>query len=1092
MSANTTVEVYLGNPINVASEREFLARLRHDLLRLGVSARVFANFRAGRAERQIDFVVISAHRVVQLDEKVFPGAVEDGPPNGPWSVRVGPNKIEEWRNPLAQALDATYALSDAMHEFAAATGAPGPKAGKFYRDIDTVVCAYPSLHENSHVQRRAHVSVLGYGELLERLRRPGPGLRWSSQDWDAFRRHLNLYREEEDSPEALVRHAGTAAVDTYRGLFLAEHANLPPLVPTRVHVDRQPAPRPDIPNLAADGRAVLLTGGSGLGKTLWARHAAFELASAGHVPIWLAAEVCEESFKTAVARATAPYTALAPNDLLRAADAAGRAVVFVVDDLSKAPQPVRRGLIAGAQTARLRTPSRGILVTARSAPETAALPDLLDVELQIPQAEERLAVLDGYGQAVIIDRCEPFTTPLELALAAECAAALPDQTTRTELLDIYVDRALDGDEGRRAALRVLAQRMHDELVPSLPRPDVNRTLRRDHDLDGEQLAALLTGPLVHVAQGRVSFAHERYEHFLAAEALIADPDAGHLARVLNEPVCAHLREDAFALESDEARLTEILSACEDPDVLVAAVMAELGPLAERVADALLCEAITVACARTTQPGITFTPAAGPVFSGRWALPEPTDAPGDAQLAAVGSLLARGRYLDGVMRLLALTDELCAAALEDAQGSIPGLADQIFATTYAMHGPGGLPAQTVMNAATDRVRNRGSSRAHTAVAVLHGEPEPGLGALYLAAGLLHSPDSPPDELPDVIIRCIVAGRYHLCLVGLGLAHDFGRRFDQQQRTRVLEAVESLPSDNLMLNGMILEALSALGGIEPARSLEDIAEQIRNVLSMAGDPIALRMARGIVSSQFETEAIGPYYEAVSALDDEDRELLLAMALRGGETGLYDDWIINEFKDLSSPTVRAAVTDHIAQTDPSKWMMSSDSMRATVAALRLLAADGRPLPEPAEHGSCDPAWRAGLTVILDAVRERDPTPDELHTASEAWGALTDNHRDTLAGFLSSLHDARWFDEQSIHDLVLAAMPTAGVKALTWSLEHPDQLRTVFGNTWGVRRNIIRVLAHRGDRRAAQALRRFTRDPDIGEAAAAAVRGIETRVNT
>jgi hypothetical protein len=233
--------------------------------------------------------------------------------------------------------------------------------------------------------------------------------------------------------------------------------------------------------------------------------------------------------------------------------------------------------------------------------------------------------------------------------------------------------------------------MHDELVPSLPRPDVNRMLRRDHGLDGEQLGVLLTSPLVRVAHGRVSFAHERYERFLAAEAVIAEPDATGLARILNEPTCAHLRADAFALESDEARLTTILSACEDPDVLIAAVMRELGPLAERIADALLCDAIAVACARTTQPGITFTPVVGPAFMGRWTLPEPTNAATDAQLTAVGRLLVRGRYLDGVLRLLEHTDELCAAALDGTQESIPGLADQIFASTYALHGPEGLPA-----------------------------------------------------------------------------------------------------------------------------------------------------------------------------------------------------------------------------------------------------------------------------------------------------------------------------------------------------------------------------------------------------------------
>ena len=581
-----------------------------------------------------------------------------------------------------------------------------------------------------------------------------------------------------------------------------------------------------------------------------------------------------------------------------------------------------------------------------------------------------------------------------------------------------------------------------------------------------------------VTHGRISFGHERYERFLAAEALIADPDA---ARILNEPPCADLRSDAIALESDETRVTELLSACEDPDVVEADATGRLGALAERVTDALLCDAIAVACARTAQPGIRFAAGDGPVFTGRWMLPEQADAAGEAQLTAVGRLVAQGRYLDGVMRLLEHTDELCEAVLDSAEQNIPGLASHIFANTYALRGPGGLPAQTVVNAATDHLHVRRSSQAFaTASALLHP-----------AAELLHTPDAPPEVLPDVIARCLAAKRYHLRLVGLGIAHDCAWRFDDEQRAQVLAAVEALPTGNMMLDGMIVEALSALGGIEPARTLDDITTEIRAVLDHPEDPTALRMARGIVSSQFETEAIGPYYEAVRSLDEDDQERLFAMALRAGETGMYDDWIPGQFKDLSNPIVRNAVTDHIARANPDQWIMPSDSMRGIIVALRLLAADGQPIPGPAHGGSNDPAWRAGLTVILNAVRDREATSGERRAADAAWAALTGKHRDSLAAFLSSLHDARWLDDLPAHDLVLTDMPDAGVEALTWSLEHPDRLRTAFGRAWDTRQHIVSVLADRGDRRAAQALRRFTQEPDIGQAATAAVRAIETRVN-
>jgi len=58
------------------------------------------------------------------------------------------------------------------------------------------------------------------------------------------------------------------------------------------------------------------------------------LPSPDTFPIWLAARVCEDSFRTSLVRAISPYTSFSPDELLRAAEAAGRGVVFVIDDLT--------------------------------------------------------------------------------------------------------------------------------------------------------------------------------------------------------------------------------------------------------------------------------------------------------------------------------------------------------------------------------------------------------------------------------------------------------------------------------------------------------------------------------------------------------------------------------------------------------------------------------------------------------------------------------------------------------------------------------------------------------------------------------------
>lgn len=1097
MSTNTAVEVYLGNPIDVASERQFLERLRHDLLEAGVSARILANLHVGTTDRQIDFVVVVSHCVVHIEEKTFPGPIIEGPKNGPWRVQVGEAEVQQRGNPVRQALGAKYALSDELHAFADKTAVPGPRHEKFYADIDTVVCAFPSLPEGSQYDKHRHVTVLGYDELLARLLEPGPSLLWSPEDWDTFGRHLNLYRDDEDAPEGYIRRAGATAVDEYRGRFLQTLGELPPVVPTGVLVDGRPAPRPDLAAELASGRAVLLNGPSELGKTVWAQAVAIDLARVGHVPVWLSAEVCEDSFRQSAARAISPYTSMSPSELCRAADAAGRAVVFVIDDLSKASNSARQGLLAGAQTARVRNPARGLLITAQPADAASSIPNCLNVELAVPDEADRRALLDAYGALDIIDRCDAFVTPLELSLAAVYAGELPTGASATELLDRHVDQLVNGSDRLRGTLRSIARRMHDQLLPSLPRADVARTLRRDHGLHDEDLRALFACRLVTIAHGRISFRHERFEHFLCSEALLLDTDNPQtLAQALNSPRCADLRRDVVALESQEDRLTEILDGCESPDVLVDAAAGRLGSTAAKVTDALLAETLTVACAQTVAPGITFAVGAG-ALDGHWVIPIERGPAMEARLSAIGRLLRRGRYVEAVARLLRHTDELLAGTRAAAAPTSPHFDDQVFAATYAISGRQALPASTLVHAATERppLGDGELSQAADVARTLLDTNEASPGTLYVAGHLLRHPFAPP-LVADLIVNCVAASRYHLSLLGLQLAEDAAGRLDESARRRVIDAVRSLPDDNLFLNGSIIEALSALGDITPMRSVDDITREIDTVLGMKGHPEGPKLAYGIVSSQFETEAIGPYYEAISELPNADRQRLLAMALVGCDAGaFYADYILNELDDLSDPDARAAVIAFVARAAPSDWLMAQSGMEAVVRALGLLLTAGLPLPEPEAGGSPDPAWRAAMTVILGALDDAAGGQVDRRSVDAAWAALTGPRRDTLASLLFNLHGIPRFgrgDLPDVQELVIANMPSVGVDVLVWSLEHPDRVRSLCRFDYGWRRRVVDVLARRGDRRAADVLRRLVNDPEIGEAAVAAVRAIETRAVT
>lgn len=69
MSTTTNVDVFLGDMIDDAIEHRFLQRLRGDLQRGGVRARIHANFVAGKMQRQVDFLICTDCRLVHAELK---------------------------------------------------------------------------------------------------------------------------------------------------------------------------------------------------------------------------------------------------------------------------------------------------------------------------------------------------------------------------------------------------------------------------------------------------------------------------------------------------------------------------------------------------------------------------------------------------------------------------------------------------------------------------------------------------------------------------------------------------------------------------------------------------------------------------------------------------------------------------------------------------------------------------------------------------------------------------------------------------------------------------------------------------------------
>lgn len=746
---DSKVVVFLGDPIDDPGEVRVINRLRRDLDRLDVPTSLFANFiAAGRQQRQIDLLVLTSDRLVHCELKVFDQSRPlVGGPNGPWK-QVLPDGTERDLdgNPYRQAQEATFAISDVRR--ALARQGRVPKADRFYRHIDTVVCIYPAVPRGSQLGSHAYVRTIGYDELLARVTSRGPRLPWTNEDWQELTRHLGVFREHAESEGDRTRRSNEYTVADYQRRFRhAQARDLHELVPVALAADDLDVKQTDIAREVTTGQAVVLVGESGLGKTHTARHVAIELTDQGHAVVWLhGAEYEQGRFDSLLARAVAPFTTDHATDLITKALGTGAQVILVIDGWNECPEEARNDLLQQISAFRLRYPV-GAMITSRVPvllPET--LPSL-EIRLQASDEAEREAILASYGVTDLSRISDEFTTPYELSVVARCEADLDRDSTTSQLIDAYIRRFASSGT-IRAALRAVATAMDAELRSSLPLLEVMSLLQRQGGmaLTPQLVDDALGNPLLVSNQGRVSFQHELISRFLAAEAVVRRASTGsELGQLLAQPHHRELSEYALAIEHDPQRQADALTELADPELYLEAALGRVGaPLQSEVVaevSGLLAEAAFATSAHAAELLGESSPFPGARWRGerRWSQRE------IALLSAAGMSIWHGLFVGEIAALLDRTDELCLAnvpALRAAGISNP--ISLLVAATYAqVTNPGSeaLAASIVTSAcASCRYSGRSSDNRPSVVPQLLAQTtDSSWGRLYLAAVLFNPAD-----------------------------------------------------------------------------------------------------------------------------------------------------------------------------------------------------------------------------------------------------------------------------------------------------------------------------------------------------------------
>jgi hypothetical protein len=1108
-----TVQVFVGDDQQVRSERDFLALLTSDLQFRGLGAVILANFFTRSGSRQIDFLIATDGHVCHVELKNYGHALV-GSVNGSWSSRQpdGTMDVIDRQNPYHQAFACKMAVSDDMSALARRDGRVPHPVGrqKFFTQFDSVVCVYPRLADGSEVPSDYKVRTLGYREFFTFLSSPGKNPGWSREHWEAFIRDHALVNVWEPVSEVVHHTAAAVLVSDYQRRFDAFHRrSLHELVPVPLRRDEQAIAPDALADVVRSAVHMNLLGPSGCGKSHLLRHLLLGMG-ASVLPIIIEAGMYEGRLSSLLDRSVARFTISGVRELLRSAAICDEPVLLAVDGLNECPARLRETLAGDLSAFCLRT-GAWTITTAQTRTELPAVLTGIEVRADTLSDADRRAVLASYGAEAIASFCDPFTTPYELSIAAECASELHGRVTRGKLFSSFIRRQLSSTQRPatvRDAMRQLALSMDEKLATWLPLDEVWR-ISEDHVA---RLSApigvvdeVLNCALIKTSQGQLSFAHELLGRFLLLEALRRDcPDPVSLAGQLRLPRHASLAQLAAETETAPARLFTLMTGLADPGTYAAALRGEAGHLAQRTAEDAAARLLASVTSGLTTTTFTIRGQFDATFTGGHELSE-ADC---ALLRTVGALAIDIRFIKEIAALLDATDEACrrsADLQERTEGKKPSASARVAAILHPFESnpPRPRTAASIILGAAQRAWPIGRvarQRAgyHDLSGLLNGATPQSHGRMILLCYRLRAADGLEAAalVPRVLGLCWASGAYHIKLDSLAMVSSFATTVrGHQLHLEIADALAELHTSNWGLSTMLTEALAAYGLIDSPYDEELVLTQVGQALGEPAAQESRELAYAVVTNQFEDVIAAPYVSVIEGLTAEQRTMLYILASLGSpHYGFWNDWLLEHLVESRDPRALPAY-ERWATCLRTDTPSPHEAARCYALAVRGWA---QLMPDPpsladAAIDDAHAAWGHYGAIIFWLHRPGTTAAEISSRCSPHWqslrGGLLHAAADPLY-WLNTASQLTWETGTVPATLVLRAFADEVRPILEWGIQHPVEMATAFKHTWNDRtQTLIRMLAEVGNAGSGELLRSYADDAELGASAIAAIRYLDQK---
>lgn len=1093
------IELYIGQPIEYASERAALQRIHALLEQTGQSAILMANFQVSGT--QVDLAVGFEGTGTVLEIKGSYRALTGGH-NGNWTMLSPGGQQTTTGNYYQQTINANYRVKDYLTQMLSRQ-VPYPLA---------LLLLVPGLATGSSiVASDQKVSIVNLSDLSSFVGQPQSG-GCSLAEWKQFAEVLKLQpihnAEDAWNPE---RQAGFALVRNYTTNFEKIYAaEIRELIPVECSIGNDVVSSDLLQDLLTDWNNILVTGEAGCGKSMIARKFGLDTAQKGELPILIESKDFAGKLRPLLEEETGLLGVASLTDFLSAARFLEKKIVLIVDGVNECREDLRPRLFRGLRVLSDRYLLRVVLVSQPGFVDSSLL-NTTDISILPPSLaiKERIASVYASAQSMprLATMLDVINTGLEARMAGEIASEAINGLSRFELFDLYVRKKMGTDAQHGITLlTTIAAACSAQISYSITISEAGRIVEK-HGFSPQLIERLREKQLLRFRLNKVSFVHELFQQFFTAEAVIRGTGATGeaIASAFRSPVYAKERLWILGGLRDLDTIALCVNTITKPDLLEELYKGEAGPY--------IAEWLKLECTRIIQKimreitQLVFQIGTDeykrividPSSKLEWSAYE------GSVIFMLGTLSLKGKYLPEIMELVKAMDERLEfwrkELFEAAKEKGFGIRGELFSTVYV-----GMfadkPGITILfhDVQSGFVHFRQNSEGIVFSEFISMQSL-SYGQFYYLL-LLVRMDKAAQQLYSLIKNALGNWKglpYHLKLHLLDVApYSWSTDADKKELSVVLNQAFQT-NQNIMLNDSFFHALGMMDQLDD--DIEAHKEQVNSELeAVIQNTVMDRAAEAwsLYSRQFDHPFDVAYMQCIEQLPPEQKEIIYTEALKGAKDGFFLIPLMLETTRLIQDRV-CPLLERFLKVPVKFSHYPHEEFQTILLAHIILAKFKQPFVSPLETDTN--AAQKAVTAIAEINYwiNRPDFDDKLIAAycKPLWAAI---HAEGAAYSLSVCHEASFrfreymYDRNfPISDLVVIwnVFPEEILACARRALQDKAFRKTIyqFPDEQKELMNAISIVEWLGNITDVTLLNPYTNDSFVGESAVSAIRKLKER---